>query len=199
MKVPGSTTSSGCVTTTHSLHCRTELREVDPSIGSIKNWDPNASTNRLSATLLVTDPDDSQYGTVVGQIHQIDEGDTSKPVGELYYSSQGDLHMGVEHTRNGSGGEHFTYVGNAAVGSTFSYEIRYENNILQVALNGGALHKLSTFELDAPLSYFKVGNYNQGDTPSEVHFFDITVSHEDESAVTEQILLVADDVGRLAS
>jgi hypothetical protein len=27
------------------------------------------------------------------------------------------------------------------------------------------------------LSYFKAGNYNQGDTPSEVHFFEISVQH----------------------
>src|SRR6266536_5801934 len=54
MKVPGSPSSSGCVTTPNSLHCRTELREVNPS-----SWDPNASTNRLSVTRAVTEPDDS--------------------------------------------------------------------------------------------------------------------------------------------
>lgn len=34
MMVPGSSSSSGCVTTPNSLHCRTELREISPS-----SWD----------------------------------------------------------------------------------------------------------------------------------------------------------------
>lgn len=92
MKVPGSPSSSGCVTTPNSLHCRTELREQSPS-----SWDPNAATNKLSATLAVTQPDDSNYGTVVGQIH-IDDSVSSKPVCELYYNSAGTLTMGVEQT-----------------------------------------------------------------------------------------------------
>jgi hypothetical protein len=36
---------------------------------------------------------------------------------------------------------------------------------------------LDTFDLDAPKSHFKVGNYNQGDSKSEVHFLEIGVEH----------------------
>ena len=50
MKVPGDPSDSGCVTTPNSLHCRTELREVNPSTGSPTSWDPNAATNRMKAT-----------------------------------------------------------------------------------------------------------------------------------------------------
>ncbi len=42
MKVPGSPASSGCVTTPNALHCRTELRETNPS-----SWDPNGPVNRM--------------------------------------------------------------------------------------------------------------------------------------------------------
>jgi len=63
------------------------------------------------------------------------------------------------------------------VGTTFSYEIIYEKNQLSVSINGGSAKVLSTYSLDAPTSYFKVGNYNQGDDASDVHFFSISVEH----------------------
>jgi len=119
--------------------------------------------------------DDSSRGTVVGQIH-IDDSISSKPVCELYYSQAGKLTMGVERTRDG-GDSNFTDVGTVAVGTTFEYEIRYEGNVLSFILNEGNAVVLDTFDLDAPKSYFKVGNYNQGDSKSEVHFFEIGVEH----------------------
>jgi len=84
--------------------------------------------------------------------------------------------MGVERTRDG-GDSNFTDVGTVAVGTTFEYEIRYEGNVLSFILNEGNAVVLDTFDLDAPKSYFKVGNYNQGDSKSEVHFFEIGVEH----------------------
>lgn len=168
MKVPGSPASSGCVTTPNSQHCRTELRED-------KSWSPNDATNKLSASLAVPTPDNSKYGTVIGQVH-IDDSVSTKPVCELYYNTSGDLTMGVEQTRSG-GNEVMTKVGNVAVGSTFSYEIVYQSNVLTVSINGGAAQTLSTYSLDAPLSYFKAGNYNQGSDASDVHFFSISISH----------------------
>ena len=60
MKVPGSPSSTGCVTTKNSLHCRTELREIKPD-----SWDPKAATNQLNATLTVVTADDSARGTVM--------------------------------------------------------------------------------------------------------------------------------------
>jgi len=84
--------------------------------------------------------------------------------------------MGVEQTLSG-GDEVFTTIGTIAVGTQFSYEISYENNVLSVSLNGGTPKVLSTYSLDAPLSYFKVGNYNQGDDASDIHFYAISVEH----------------------
>jgi hypothetical protein len=170
MKVPGSPSSSGCVTTPKSKHCRTELREANPS-----SWDPNAATNRLSVTLAVTQPDDSSHGTVIGQIH-IDDTISSKPVCELYYSSSGVISMGVEQTRSG-GNELYTKIATVPVGTTFSYVISYEKNVLSVGINEAAAKILSTYSLNAPASYFKVGNYDQGNVASTVKFYAITVSH----------------------
>jgi len=168
MKVCGSSSSCGCVTTAHSEHCRTELKENN-------NWSPSASTNRLSVTLAVETPDNSNYGTVIGQIH-IEESVSTKPVCELYYNSNGDIHMGVEQTRSG-GDEKFTYIDNISVGTKFSYEIIYENDALSVSINGASPHSLSTYSLDSPESYFKAGNYNQGSSASDVHFFSIQITH----------------------
>ncbi|KAG4027418.1 hypothetical protein MFRU_030g00540 [Monilinia fructicola] len=169
MKVPGGV-STGCVTTANSKHCRTELREASPS-----SWSPSAATNKLSATLQVLAADDSAHGTVIGQIH-IDDSVSSKPVCELFYNSKGVISMGVEQTREG-GDEIVTEVGSVAVGSKFSYVIAYEGGKLSVSINGGTAKVLNTYELKNPKSYFKAGNYNQGNSKSEVHFFAIDVQH----------------------
>ena len=178
MKVPGSPSDTGCVTTPNSTHCRTELREVDPSTGDPNSWDPNGGPNRMYATLYVTEADPTSYGTVVGQIH-IDDSVSSKPVCELYYNQNGDINIGVEETRSG-GDEQFTYLTNVPVGTTFSYELKYEDNTLVVNING-TWWTLSTYSLDAPLSYFKAGNYNQSTSstsgPSDVHFLALSIVH----------------------
>ena len=174
MKVPGSPNSSHCVTTPHSKHCRTELREVDPSSGKLISWDPNSSPNRLNVTLNVTTPDDSLYGTVIGQIH-IDGKVSTKPVCELYYNSTGHINMGVECSENG--GATHTPIGFVEVGTMFSYQIKYEGNVLSVSYNGGEPLVLDTNDLDTPPSYFKVGNYNQGNSSSDVRFYSVVVTH----------------------
>lgn len=49
--------------------------------------------------------------------------------------------------------------------------------VLSVSINKTALETPSTYQLNGPDSYFNVGNYNQGDTSTEVHAFDIKCSH----------------------
>lgn len=170
MKVPGSVDSCGCVTTKNSKHCRTELSENGNS------WNPKASQNRLKVTLTAVQPDDGSYGTVIGQV-KMDDSISSKPVCELFYGADGTISMGVEQTKDG-GDEIVTTLGKIPVGQKFTYEIRYENNVLQVAINDQGFTKLSTYSLNAPLSYFKVGNYNQGDVPSNIRFYTISVTHK---------------------
>ncbi|KAL4877590.1 alginate lyase-domain-containing protein [Aspergillus karnatakaensis] len=176
MTVPGSPSSAGCVTTPNSLHCRTEFREINPS-----SWSPNAGSNRLKVTLSVPRPDNSGHGTCIGQIH-IDDSISSKPVTELFYNSAGLLAIGVERTR--AGGELlFTNLATIPVGNTFTYEIRYESGQLSVGING-AFTNLNQYELNNPNSYFKVGNYNQGDSYSEVRIQSISVTHGSKPATS---------------
>lgn len=174
MEVPGSPAATHCVTTAHSLHCRTELREVDAS-GNIFNWSPSAATNKLSATLTVVKAATGGGGIVVGQIH-IDDSISTKPVCELYYQSNGNLAVGVQKSRTGTQGSP-TVIGNVPVGQKFSYLIQYEKNALSVSINGGTAHGFDTSALDSPQSYFKVGNYNNGDSESIVDFYSISVQH----------------------
>ncbi|KAF2152790.1 polysaccharide lyase family 7 protein [Myriangium duriaei CBS 260.36] len=168
MRVCGSPDTCSCVTSANSKHCRTEFHEAD-------SWQPTAKRNRLLASLSVPVPDNSKYGTVIGQIH-IDKTVSIRPVCLLLYNSKGDITFAVEKTRDG-GDSTNSKVGNVKVGSKFSYEIRYEGGKLSIGINGGAQEVVSQNELDNPLSYFKAGNYNQGSSASEVHFYTIEVQH----------------------
>lgn len=170
MKVCGSSDSCGCVTSKNSKHCRTELRESSPN-----SWSPKSATNRLVVKLTVPKADDSKYGTVIGQIH-VDDSISTKPICELFINQSGELTLGVEQIPDTSSLK-MNKVGSVTPGSTFTYEIRYEKSKLSVGINGGAFKTLSTGSIKSPNSYFKVGNYNQGTSPSEVHFFSMDIKH----------------------
>lgn len=173
MKVYGSPSSSGCVTTPNSTHCRTELRENG-------SWSPTAATNRLQATVVVTEIDNSSV--VIGQIH-MDDSVSTKPVVELYYESNGDIKAGVEMNRDGSGGEVMTTVGHEPIGTQFAYEIEFYGGQLKVAVGSslstlsGHFTTLSQNNLNNPSSYFKAGCYDQGTGVADVHFLTLSIQH----------------------
>jgi hypothetical protein len=166
-KVPS---KSQCVHTENSQHCRTELRESSPV-----SWDPKAKTNILQVQLAVQKADDSKYGTVVGQIH-VDGTVSKKPVAELFYAQDGTLTFGVSQVPDVSSLK-YTKVGNVAVGDKFEYEIKYQGGKLSVKIGDGKEQVMDTGKLDSPKSYFKVGNYNQGESPSEIRFYKIAIQH----------------------
>jgi hypothetical protein len=123
------------VTTLHTEFCRTELREVDPKTGNITSWDPNTFPNQLTATVLATEVDNGNHGTIIGQIHM--DGDVSQyPVAKLYCASSGDINLGVEES-SATGDTLFHLVGNVPLRKKKSYEIRYEHNKLSVGITGG--------------------------------------------------------------
>ncbi|KAJ6785605.1 hypothetical protein PWT90_00477 [Aphanocladium album] len=157
-----------CVTTPNSQHCRSELREQNPSA-----WDPKAATNRLFGDVQVIK---SSGGEIcVGQIH-IDDSISHKPVAELYLNSKGELNLGVQTCRTcGQKRSPVTKLGSGT--QRFTYEIRYEKGKLSVGINGGAQKEFGTYDLNSPRSYFKAGNYNQGTGATEVHFYQLKVSH----------------------
>ena len=107
----------------------------------------------------------------------MEESVSTKPVCELYYDKAGDLTMGVEQARAG-GDSKFTKVGNVPVGTTFSYTIAYENNVLYVAIYGESAQTLSTYSLDAPASYFKAATTTRGISRAACAFSPLTFSTE---------------------
>lgn len=167
MKVPS---RSQCVTTPNSKHCRTELRESKP-----KSWDPRDDINSLRVKLSVPKPDDSKYGTVIGQV-KVDDSVSKKPIAELFYNRAGVLTIGVSQIPDVSSLK-MTEVGQVEVGKSFEYDLRYQGGKLSVQIDDEKKMIMSTGQLDNPISYFKVGNYNQGNEPSEVVFYDIVVQH----------------------
>jgi hypothetical protein len=170
MIVPGDPSTSGCVTTPNTSFCRTELREEGPT-----SWKPTAATNRLSATVTVVKADDSTHGTIIGQIH-MDSSVSNYPVAKLYCSSAGAVTIGVHKSVTG-GTEYRTSLATIPLGKSFTYELIYELGVLSVSINGAKAQTISLGNLGSPLSYFKAGNYNQGGTPSEIHFTSVSIVH----------------------
>ncbi len=160
---------TGCVTTPHSAHCRTELRETNSS-GSPASWSPSG-TNKLDATVVV---EDAGQSVVVGQVHLSDSVST-KPVVELYYDSNGSIDAGVETGPTADATQVRTHIGNIPLGWPFSDEINYTANVLSISLNGGAPVTLNTLGVGGLPSYFKVGNYGQNPILSVVGFYSIKV------------------------
>lgn len=171
LTAPGNPDLTGCATTSGSEHCRTELREVNKS-GQNTDWAPTG-TNTNTVSLKVVKADDGTHGTAIGQVFAAD---ASKPLAEMYYSTKGDIVVGVKPDADSD--QVVTKLGNVPVGTYFTYVMSYSNNVLSISINGNKT-TLSTFDWDSPNCYFKTGNYNQGKTAvtSEVHIQSIKVVH----------------------
>ncbi len=167
MKEPGTNCTAWAGT-----HCRTEFHEVDPSSGQYMSWSPSG-TNLLDASLYVTQPGG---GIVISQVFLNDQ--YLKPLGELEYTSNGDISMNIENAITGGTGETGHFIGHANVNETFSYEISYSNNTLSVAFNGGSPQFISVpGYANGIQAFFKAGCYGQSTQPSDVHFTNLSITH----------------------
>lgn len=169
---PGNPDLTGCATTSGSEHCRTELREVVKGSGANAAWSPKG-TNTLTVNMKVVKSDDGTHGTAIGQVFA---SEASKPLAEMYYSPSGDIVVGVKPDADSN--QVVTKLGNVPVGTYFTYVLNYSNNKLSISINGKST-SLSTFSWNSPASYFKAGNYNQGQSAasSEVRISAINVVH----------------------
>ena len=175
-KDPGDPATSGCVTTPNSTHCRTELREVNPSDGSAASWTATG-TNKLDATLAVI----AAGGNVaIGQIH-FDDSVSTKPLAELYADDSGNISIGVEQSTSGPQGTPIP-LAQVTPGQLFSYELNYSNNQLSISINGAPV-SLNVSGLTGNPVYFKAGAYGQTTSPSEVHFSALTITHQNNPSI----------------
>lgn len=165
MKAPGNPDLTHCVKFKESQHCRTELGEVQP-------WSSTNSVNRLTMTLLAV----AGNYTCIGQVFQAHP-NPNKPLAELYYGSDGVLHLGV--AKKSSGGNQISFtLDKVPFGTKFSYELSFEKGLLGFSLNGG---KRRIFEqyFSTPSAFFKAGNYNQEKSAvtSSIHVFALNIAH----------------------
>jgi hypothetical protein len=151
------------ITTPHSTHCRTELREMTSS-GAHAAW-AMSGTNTMEVTGKVTLLGGGSSGKVtVGQVHFVGSNSTdSIPLCELVYSAS---HRGFvllyEETR-GAGARNIDDLQTpVALNTPYSFQLSLTNRILTVSINGKQVHSCTP----SPKSfnkrfYFKCGNYDQ--------------------------------------
>lgn len=137
------------VTTSGSVHPRSELREVT------SGWS-TAGTNTETVTLAVTEV---PHTVAIGQIFQAPPA-PSKPLLELQYVKGGTLQVLLESTNQG--GNATTHpVGTVTDGAKFTYELSLTGKTITVTIDGAA----STFTLPSTFAgesfYFKCGDYDQ--------------------------------------
>jgi alginate lyase len=167
------------VKTPHSIHPRSELREMQSDGKTQANWNPfDSETHTMKATLMVTD---ARHRLCIGQIHPGSPPST-KPLMELYYETNGDLTVGL----NGSptSGQTETKIGNVSVGTKFSYQITVSGGTLMVHINGTQQYSQAVPSgFKGYGQYFKAGNYNQTKSYSSINgtrdkFYALSVSHK---------------------
>jgi len=119
----------------------------------------------------------------IGQVFQVDNG-ANKPFAELYYrGSDGLLQVGVARCPGGSAAncnQDLQPIGKVPLGTAFSYDIRFERNVLlagiNVAADGTGLKPLTTY-FNTTGASFKVGNYNQATDDASIHILELTTQH----------------------
>ncbi|UQU66904.1 polysaccharide lyase family 7 protein [Couchioplanes caeruleus] len=163
------------VTTPNSNYARSELREMNPN-GSAADW-PLAGNHTLSATLRVPQV---TKNVCVGQVHLGSGGSSTKPLLELYYRPNGDIHLGTENSP--AGGQTLHLVGNVPLGKTWSYVINVSGNRINLTVNGANTSYSIPSSFNPYKQYFKAGSYNQSSSESttagaKVKFYALTVSH----------------------
>jgi hypothetical protein len=167
MKAPGYSKDHPCIKWSGSNHCRTEFRETSPA-----SWSPSAATNRLHVKLVGI----RGSNVCIGQVFQAG-GSANKPFAELYYQD-GTVLMGVATCPGGANdgcGQDLQKLGTVALGTPFTYDIRFEGNVLKAGING-QVNTLRT-HFTTPGAMFKVGNYNQGTDDASIHILELTTQH----------------------
>ena len=164
------------VTTPNSKYARSELRETNAD-GSAADW-RLAGSHKLTATLRIPHV---TKNVCVGQIHLGSGGPSTKPLVELYYRPNGDIHFGTEISP--AGGQDVRKVGNVPLGTRWSYTIAVSGgNRVNLTINGTTTSCPIPSSFDPYGMYFKAGSYNQSSSQStsngaKVKFYALTVTH----------------------
>ena len=164
------------VTTPNSSYARSELREMNSS-GSAASW-KLSGTHTLSATLKATQIPDH---VCVGQVHIADGQNSTKPLAELYYHSNGQIAIAIENSP--TGGQTAHNLTTVSLGTQWSYVIQITGgNTISVTINGTKHSYAIPSSFDSYPQYFKAGDYDQSSGSSstvgaKVQFYALTVKH----------------------
>jgi hypothetical protein len=162
------------VTTSGSLHPRSELREVT------NGWS-TAGTNTETVTLSVPQVPDH---VAIGQIFQAAPA-PSKPLLELQYVKGGKVQVLLESTNQGGSGA-IHEVGTVADGSKFTYQLSLTGTTIAISINGATASFTLPSSFVGENFYFKCGDYDQtavagtpGTTPGTiVKVYALAVVHQ---------------------
>jgi len=162
------------ITSSGSLHCRTELKEA-----TIGGWSTNG-TNILAVTAAVTQV---PHNVCIGQIFQATG--PSKPLCELQYKNDGTISLLLEKTNQG-GSTTSTNIGSVPLGTKFKYELSLTGTTITVTINGTATEFTMPSTFVGETFYFKAGDYDQtatsgtpGTTPGTVvKIYSLDVTHK---------------------
>ncbi|GLY07053.1 polysaccharide lyase family 7 protein [Actinoplanes sp. NBRC 101535] len=163
------------VTTPNSNYARSELREMNRD-GSAADWTLSGD-HTLSAQLRVVSV---TKNVAVGQVKLGTGGTSTKPLLELYYRADGDIHLGTEDSP--AGGQTLHRVGNVALGVKWTYTLNVSGNTAALTVNGVRTTYTIPSSFNPYRQYFKAGSYNQSSSESttngaKVKFYSLTVQH----------------------
>ena len=138
------------ITTSGSMHCRTELRELTPA-GGQAGWQATG-TNIMTVTGKVV----KGSGVTVAQVFDGGGGNT---LCELQFNGQG---FGLFYEESKGSGSNNTLNAPAALNTNYTFTLSLSNGVLSVTVNGKQVytHTPSAGTLKSTF-YFKVGNYDQ--------------------------------------
>jgi hypothetical protein len=170
------------ITSSGSLHPRSELREVTPGGGQVA-WSPSG-TNTLTVTGKVLAVGGGASGHVT--VGQIFNGSDSIPLFELQYSNAVGGFKGLYEEAKGGGGGPIDLKTPMALNAEYTFTLALEKNELTVTINGKQVYShMPSAKVLGKGFYFKVGAYDQtatagtvSTTPyTEVENYNITVVH----------------------
>jgi hypothetical protein len=145
------------ITTSGSVHCRTEMRESTPGGGQAA-WS-SSGTNTLTVTGAVTKLGKGTSGnTTVGQLFN---GTDSIPLIELQYNGgKGGFELLYEEAKGG--GSETDLKTPVALSTQYTYELALTQGVVSVTINGKSVYTHNpTAATLAKSFYFKVGDYDQ--------------------------------------
>jgi hypothetical protein len=145
------------ITTSGSVHCRTELHEADSS-GQGADW-ASSGTNTMTVSGMVLQVGGGSAGDVT--IAQVFNDTDSITLSELQYSvGLGGLQLFYEEAK-GQGGETDLKT-TISLGSRYTFILDFSKGVLTVTVNGKQVYSHTpSSAVSGNQFFFKVGNYDQ--------------------------------------